>query len=76
MSFLGFATLGVLGKYQEAQALAALDRLNDSPEVDQCAWCVGRGYRKYMVRGERQARAELCAHCEGTGLDVELGVAG
>lgn len=77
MSFLGFETLGVLGKYQEGAAFAALDRLNDRPSLDEkCAWCVGKGFRKYVVRGKRDTSVEICTHCEGTGLHGELGVAG
>ena len=105
MAFLGFATLGVLGKYQEGEAFAALDRLNDRPVLDgKCAWCAGNGFRKYICSpgsapthagtpagrpmpvvdtnpGQCDAswqhtHTEICGPCEGTGLAVELGVAG
>lgn len=100
-------TLGVLGKMQEQAALDFLDRQNNEPVLgDQCMWCGGAGFRKYvcsplaephataMARGEavqshfhtncdcspclggRHTHSELCEYCQGTGLSVELGVAG
>lgn len=75
MSFLGFGTVGQLGKLQESSVFAALDRLNDVAS-DRCGWCSGVGYRKYVLRGSRDTHVEICGHCEGSGLDVELGVAG
>jgi len=75
VAFLGFGTVGQLGALQEAGAWAAMDRLNDESS-DRCWWCSGVGYRKYMLRGSRDTHVEICGHCEGSGLDVELGVAG
>lgn len=77
-------SLGVIGKMQVLGAFAALDRMNDGLAPDQCGWCNGRGKRNSLCRASEGCATcaagvphiEICGYCEGSGLAVELGVAG